>query len=63
MIPQGQPDLGPKIPILLGILNVVGAHDSMINLKIDLEQEWEIKFEDPQISSSNSHFEPQFPNL
>lgn len=42
LIPQGQPDLGPKIPILLGILNAVGAQDSMINLKIDLEQGWEI---------------------
>lgn len=42
LIPQGQPDLGPKIPVLLGILNAVGAQDSMINVKIDLEQGWEI---------------------
>lgn len=42
LIPWGQPDLGPKILILLGILNAVGAQDSVINLKIDREQGWEI---------------------
>lgn len=63
LIPRGQPDLGPNIPVLLGILNAVGAQGSVINLKIDLEQGWEVLFEVPKISFSSSHLEAQFPNL
>lgn len=35
--PWGQPDLGPKVPLLLGILNAMGAQDRMVYGKIELE--------------------------
>lgn len=39
LVPPGRPNLGSKLRVLLGILNAVGAQDSIGYVKTGLEQE------------------------